>query len=168
MDYARFLEKLMMMDDATWKRHANPWSVWTRVVILPLFVLFVWCRSWFGYWIFIPIVLLIIWTYLNPRAFPKPSSTDNWASQATFGERVWLNRATKPIPGHHVRFAHMLSGLSGLSLLPMIYGLYAYEPIAAGLGLVLVIVCKLWFLDRMVWLYQDTRNTDEEYHSWLY
>ena len=24
-------EKLMGMDDATWRRHANPWSGWSRV-----------------------------------------------------------------------------------------------------------------------------------------
>jgi hypothetical protein len=168
MDCGRFLEQLMAMDDATWKRHASPWSVWTRVAILPLFVLIVWFRGWFGYWVVAPIVILIVWTYFNPRAFPKPLSTDNWASKATFGERVWLNRGAKPIPVHHARFAHVLSGLSGLGLLPMVYGLYVYDPIVSCLGLILVIVCKFWFLDRMVWLYQDTKDGDVEYSSWLY
>ena len=168
MDYGRFLEKLMVMDDATWQRHANPWSVWTRVAILPLFVLVIWCRAWLGAWIVIPIFLLVVWTYVNPRAFPKPVTTKSWASQATFGERVWLNRNTKPIPDHHARFAHILSGLSALSLIPMIYGLYAYEPVAASLGLILLIVSKFWFLDRMVWLYQDRKDDNEEYRAWLY
>jgi hypothetical protein len=27
------------MDDATWFRHANPWSVWTRASVLPLVIL---------------------------------------------------------------------------------------------------------------------------------
>ncbi|MEN8260650.1 MAG: DUF6653 family protein [Pseudomonadota bacterium] len=26
----------MGMDEATWLRHANPWSVWSRFIILPL------------------------------------------------------------------------------------------------------------------------------------
>ena len=168
MDYGRFLEKLMVMDDATWKRHANPWSVWTRVAILPLFVLAIWSRAWLGAWIGIPILLLVVWTYFNPRAFPKPVTTKSWASQATFGERVWLNRNAKPIPAHHVRVAHILSGLSALSLIPMLYGLYAYQPVATSLGLILLIVSKFWFLDRMVWLYQDSKDDDEEYSSWLY
>jgi len=168
MDYGNFLEKLMSMDDTTWKRHANPWSVWTRVAILPLFVLTIWCREWFGVWIGLPIVLLIIWTYFNPRAFAKPETTRSWASQATFGERVWLNRHAKPIPTHHVRFAHLLSGLSALSLIPMVYGLYAYQPMATVLGLILLIISKFWFLDRMVWLYQDSKDENEEYRSWLY
>ena len=30
IDVYRFSERLMAMDDATWVRHANPWSVYTR------------------------------------------------------------------------------------------------------------------------------------------
>ena len=168
MNHGRFLVQLMVMDDASWKRHANPWSVWTRVAILPVFVLIVWFRGWFGYWIIAPIAILVVWTYFNPRAFPKPATTNSWASQATFGERVWLNRSIKPIPAHHVRFSHILSGLSALSLIPMVYGLYAYQPIAALLGLILLIVSKFWFLDRMVWLYHDVKDSDKEYSAWLY
>lgn len=168
MDYGRFLEKLMVMDDATWKRHASPWSVWTRVAILPLFVLTLWYREWFGWWIIVPLGLLVTWTIVNPRAFPPPATTRTWASQATFGERVWLNRNARPIPQHHARMAHVLSGLSGLSLIPLAYGLYAYLPMVTVLGLILLIVGKFWFLDRMVWLYQDSKDSDPEYAAWLY
>ncbi len=168
MDYGRFLEKLMVMDDASWKRHANPWSVWTRVAILPLFVLTIWYRDALGWWIVLPLALLVLWTYVNPRAFPPPATTRTWASQATFGERVWLTRKTRPIPDHHVRMAHILSGLSALALIPLVYGLYAYMALVTGLGLVLLIISKFWFLDRMVWLYHDSKDSDPEYGAWLY
>ena len=36
------------MDDATWARHANPWSAWTRIPILPLLCLAIWGRAWIG------------------------------------------------------------------------------------------------------------------------
>lgn len=71
MDYGRSLEKFMMMEDATWKRHANPCSVWTRFMILPLFVLAIWSRAWIGWWCCVPIGLLLVWTFLNPRVFSK-------------------------------------------------------------------------------------------------
>lgn len=168
MDYDRSLEKLMMMDDATWKRHANPWSVWTRFLILPLLVLAIWSRVWIGWWSCVPIVLLIVWTFLNPRAFPKPPSTDTWASKATFGERIWLKRKANPIPAHHVLIAHALSAATALAVIPLAYGLISYEPLVTGLSLALVIGGKLWFLDRMVWLYQDMKDTNAVYGSWLY
>ena len=168
MNFGGWLEKLMAMDDATWKRHANPWSVWTRMPILPLLVLAIWSRVWLGWWCLGPIALLCLWTYLNPRAFSEPSSTDNWASKATFGERVWLNRKTVPIPGHHARFAQRLNAVAALGMIPLVYGLVFYEPFVTLLGLSLVIMGKLWFLDRMVWLYQDMKDSDPAYASWLY
>jgi len=168
MDYGRSLEKFMMMEDATWKRHANPWSVWTRFMILPLFVLAIWSRAWIGWWCCVPIGLLLVWTFLNPRVFSKPLSTDNWASKATFGERVWLRRKSTPIPTHHVQIAHALSAATALAVIPLVYGIIIYEPLVTCLSLVLVIGGKLWFLDRMVWLYHDVKDRNKEYASWLY
>lgn len=157
----------MAMDEATWARHASPWSVWTRVPILPLLALAVWSRLWLGWWCLVPIGALALWTYLNPRAFSPPATTDTWASKATFGERVWLNRGRVPIPPHHARFAHLLSVLSGFGLVPTVYGLITYEPFAVVLGVVWVVVAKMWFLDRMVWLYDDMRQEHTEYAAWL-
>jgi hypothetical protein len=38
-----------MTEDA-WKRHANPWSVWTRFAAIPLMILAIWSRVWLGWW----------------------------------------------------------------------------------------------------------------------
>ncbi|NWF60256.1 MAG: hypothetical protein HXY43_13580 [Fischerella sp.] len=35
-------------------------------------------------------------------------------------------------------------------------------------GTALVYLGKLWFCDRMVWLYEDTKDADPQYQSWLY
>ena len=48
------------MDDDSWARHANPWSVWTRVPILPLLALAIWSRSWIGWWAVLPVLLLVV------------------------------------------------------------------------------------------------------------
>ncbi len=168
MNYGKWLADIMGMSEATWKRHASPWSVWTRLPTLPLLAIAVWSRAWIGWWCLAPIALLIAWTVANPRAFAPPSSTDNWASMATFGERIWLNRKSQPIPEHHARFAAMLNLVSALGLIPLIQGLFAYNILATILGLVLIIVGKLWFLDRMVWLYQDMKDGNREYASWLH
>lgn len=49
----------------------------------------------------------------------------------------------------------LIWGLAALSLWPML------------LGLVLMIGGKMWFLDRMVWLYDDMARTHPEYAAWL-
>lgn len=149
------IESSMMMDDATWTRHANPWSFWTRVPILMLFALAVWSRVWIGWWCLIPIGLVCLWTIMNPRAFPPPAGLDNWASQVVLGERYWLARKSVPIPAHHAKAAVILSILSALSIIPMIYGLWVLDPWAAFSGAMLSSVFKLWFGDRMAWLYAD-------------
>jgi hypothetical protein len=112
MDWARRISHAFAMDDATWRRHANPWSVWTRVAAFPLLVLAIWSRIWFGWGALVPITLMIVWLWYNPRAFLPPRSTDNWASKAVLGERVWLARNAVPIPLHHARMASLLSAMA--------------------------------------------------------
>ncbi|MHA1523666.1 MAG: DUF6653 family protein [Alphaproteobacteria bacterium] len=168
MSYGKWLESLMGMDDAAWARHANPWSVWTRVPILPLLVLAIWSRAWVGWWCFAPISGLVVWIFINPRAFARPVSTDNWGSMATFGERIWINQKSLPIPRHHARMTQMLNAVTALAMVPLVYGLVTFAPLIAGLSVVLVILSKLWFLDRMVWLFHDMKDRDSRYAAWLY
>lgn len=149
---------LMAMDDATWARHANPWSVWTRVPLLAAFALTLYLRGPLGTWLWPILGLLVLWTILNPRAFAPPASTDNWASRGVLGERIWLNRKVVPIPRHHARWAMGLSLASASCLLPLAWGLYALDPWATALGALGGSALKLWFVDRMVWLYQDMED----------
>jgi uncharacterized protein DUF6653 len=59
--------------------------------------------------------------------FRKPVSTDNWASKAVLGERVWINRKQIPVPEHHRIVPNLLSGISGLGLPFLIWGLWKPE-----------------------------------------
>ncbi|MEP3439621.1 MAG: DUF6653 family protein [Hoeflea sp.] len=149
------IERSMSMDDATWARHANPFSFWTRVPILALLALAIWSRVWIGWWCLVPVGVLIVWTLVNPRAFPPPASLNNWASQAVLGERYWLDRKTREIPTRHAQRAMILSVLSGASIIPLAYGLWVLDPWAAFAGAMLSSVFKLWFCDGMAWLAAD-------------
>lgn len=163
----RAIAKAFAMTDAVWKRHANPWSCWTRVPILPLLCLAIWARVWVGWWCLLPIAALIVWTWVNPRAFPPPVSTRSWASRAVMGERVWLARDQIRIPDHHRVWAMLLSVLPVLGLPPLIWGLWDLHIAWLLLGLVLTIGPKMWFLDRMVWLYDDMARHHADYAQWL-
>lgn len=162
------IAKFFQMTDEVWARHANPWSVWTRYSVLPLIIVSIWSRVWISWWCLMPIFLSIIWTWINPRIFPKPTSTNNWASKAVLGERVWLNREKIEVPKHHypvIRITNLIS-LAGLPF--CIWGLIQFNIWSTILGVILVILAKTWFLDRMVWLYAEMKDATPEYRSWLY
>ena len=48
------------------------------------------------------------------------------------------------------------------------WGPVRFEPWPLLLGCALVYAGKLWFPDRMVWLYEDMKDRHAEYRSWLY
>lgn len=162
------LSDWFQMTDEVWARHANPWSVITRYSCLPLFALAVWSRTWMGVWALAPTAIVVLWTWFNPRVFSKPSSTDNWASKAVLGERVWLNRKEHPVPAHHGRIVPWLNVIAGGGFLYCIWGLVVLDATGVVVGLFATIVGKSWFLDRMVWVYQDMAGDVAEYRDWLY
>ena len=162
------IASLFQMDDETWARHANPWSVWTRTTTLLLLIVAFWSRTWLGMWSLVPIACAIIWTWINPRLFKKPESTDNWASMAVLGERVWLNRKEIPLPKYHRLAPNILSSLSGIGALFVIWGVYTLDIWPTLFGAAIIYLSKLWFLDRMVWIYRDMKDATPEYASWLY
>ena len=159
---------LFGLNDETWIRHSNKWSVWTRLLILPLLAIAIWSRVWIGWYSLLFVVILLFWTWINPRFFRKPKTTKHWASKAVFGERVWLKTKELPIPKHHKSAIAVLNTVTGLGLPFLAWGLYALHVWSIILGLTLVILGKMWFLDRMVWVYEDMKNKSKKYLSWEY
>lgn len=160
--------KVFRMTDAVWERHANPWSVWTRFPCLPLLALGIWSRVWIGWLSVLPIVLIVLWIWLNPRVFGKPSTTDYWASRAVMGERILLEHDRSLIPQHHRKAISILNALTFAGFAAAVYGLFVLDAALAVFGTLVTMIGKLWFLDRMVWLYQDLSSSDERYSGWLY
>ena len=156
------------MTDETWERHANPWSVWTRFTAFPALILAAWGRAWLGRWPAVPIGAAILWTWLNPRFFGKPASTDTWASKAVLGERVWMNRDAVPLPPSYRTLPIVFNGLSAAALLAAIWGLVRLSVRPTVLGAGLAVLLKTWFLNEMVRLYDEVRDATPEYRSWLY
>jgi hypothetical protein len=166
--FAKTFADLFSMDEATWKRHANPWCFWTRLTVLPLLFLAIWSRVWLGWWSLLIVAISLFWVWLNARIFPEPTSTNNWVSKGVFGERVWINRNEIPIPPHHYFFPHIITTFSTINLIFAGWGLATLNLYFIVLGTLIIYVGKLWFFDRMVWLYEDMKDTNSQYQSWLY
>lgn len=159
------IAKKFKLDEKTWMKHANPWSVYTRTFALPFLVIAIWSRIWFGWWSLIFIVVAIIWIWINPLIFPEAKNTENWASKGVFGERVWLNRKNISIPTHHRIMPNILNAVQGIGVIFLIWGLRYLDIWSAVVGLIIVIKSKLWYIDRMVCIYEDMKEIPE-YKKW--
>ncbi len=169
MTLERKMAKAFNLTNENWMRHANPVSVWTRYSVLPIIVFAFWSRIWIGWWCLIPGVISILWMFFNPVFFKKPKSTKNWASKAVLGERVYLNRDKVKIPEEHNIPLHLiLHSISSIGMIIAIWSIVYYSIIGAVFGVILAYAGKSWFLDRMVWLYEDMKNDNEVYKSWEY
>ncbi|MBP0008794.1 DUF6653 family protein [Roseofilum sp. Belize Diploria] len=167
MTYAQKIANIFQMTDTVWEHHTNPWSFWTRYLSLPLLVLASWSRLWLGWGALIPITLVLFWIWINPRLFPKPESTQNWASKGVLGERVWLNQKQVPIPSHHQPVLAFTNTVNGVGFAIALWGLITLTLWPTLLGLSWTILAKTWFLDRMVWLFEDMKD-HPQYRDWLY
>jgi hypothetical protein len=147
--------KAFGLTDEVWQRHANPWSVYTRIPIPALLALAVWSRTWIGRWSLLPIGVVGLWTAVNPRAFPPPRSVDRWASQAVLGERLWMeDRKQGSAPRRRVAPV-VLTGINTVGMAVLVRGLVVLDPWMTATGLAVHMAGKNWFLDRMVWHYEN-------------
>jgi hypothetical protein len=166
MTLERAIAGFFRMDDATWMRHANPWSGILRNTALPALIVAFWSRQWIGWWAIIPVALALLWIWVNPRIFTAPKSLDHWMSKGVLGERVWLNRDDVPVPVYHRLTPNVLSVVSSIGMLFVAWGVIVFDVWPVLFGTMMGYLGKLWFFDRMVWLWHDMQDANEEYRSW--
>lgn len=99
-------------------------------------------------------IVVLVWTYLNPRVFPAPKDQNTWASRGVLGERVFLKRRAEVAP-HHLRWANALAIASLPGLVVLVLGVWQLKAEWAIFGTALTMGPKLWFVHRMGWLYAD-------------
>jgi hypothetical protein len=160
--------RLFGLKGESWMRHANAVSVWSRFSCLSLIALSIWSRDWIGWWSLVPVALSIAWLMLNPLAFGKPASTRNWASKGVFGERIWTERADERPEQFRSRIPMVANVFQAAGLALMIYGLVRLDVLATVAGIVMAHLAKLWYIDRMVLLFEDMKHGSAEYASWEY
>jgi hypothetical protein len=161
--------RLFGLKGDAWMRHANPLSVWTRFSCLSLIALAIWSREWLGWFALVPVALSVVWLFVNPLLFRVPSSTRTWASRGVFGERIWVDREKFELPAQFRSRAPMVANaLSLVGLAFLAYGLVTLSVLPTVGGIVIVHTAKLWYIDRMVLLFEDMKQRHPEYAAWEY
>jgi Family of unknown function (DUF6653) len=145
--------------DETWRRHANPWSVWTRFAAIPPLVLSIWSRTWIGWWCLVPLALVIVWLIVNPSAFAPVEKPVRWTERGIYGERIWAQ--DKDIPQEHKRVLGLLLGLAAIGAVLLALGLITLSVWPTVFGATLVVVTQLWRIDRFATLY-DTKSASPQ------
>ena len=80
---------------------------------------------------------------------------------------MWLNRDKIDVPEYHKTLPKILNGISSVGMILSIWAIVTLSIWPAILGIALAYIGKSWYLDRMVWLYEDMKHLPE-YEKWLY
>jgi hypothetical protein len=131
--------------ERAWKRHSNPWSVWTRILSYPLVYVPVWNRSWKQG------AAVAAWFAANPVLFPEPEGDESWATRGVLGEELWIAERPRDlsVPINTASAAFFAGGLLATyrrRFWPMMLGASA------------ALLLKLWYIDRMVFYYEQHRD----------
>lgn len=126
----------MNLLDAMWRRHANSWSVWTRLLSTPLAFVPFWNRSWKQG------AAVAAWFAVNPFFFPEPEDTEAWGPRAIRGERRWANE--RPLDA-----ALAVQSAGAAAFVGGFMAAYRRRPWLTAACVAGVIATNAWFLDQM-------------------
>jgi hypothetical protein len=131
------------LTETFWARHSNPWSGWSRTLGHPALVAALSARNWRV------VAGCVVYFIVNPLLFPPPQDTDNWMSKGVLGERLW----TSGYNPQHWRLPNWLNAVNVPIFIGSLVAAYQRKPGPTILATLLTAVTKLWFIDRMVQLY---------------
>ncbi|MFI6921818.1 DUF6653 family protein [Nonomuraea spiralis] len=142
------------LNDDSWKRHANAWSVWTRMAGLAPILLPIYFRDALGWWAPAPIVAGVIWMWLNPHAFKPVYEPRSWAEKGIYGEKMYAADHSLAAEAHRPALRWLIA-MAALGAAIMVYGLVRVEAWPAVFGWALIFISQLWQIDRFVAIYEE-------------
>ena len=133
-----------------WKRHSNPWSVWTRILSYPLVYLPFWNRSWKQG------AAVAAWFSLNPLLFPEPKEQQqqSWATRGVLGEQLWTAERPQDL-------SMLLSGASATFFAGGLLSAYKRRLWPLMFYASTAYLLKLWYIDRMTFYYEQHRKQEK-------
>jgi hypothetical protein len=128
------------VSEIMWRRHANPLSVWSRLLTTPLVFVPFWNRSWrqgLG---------VAAWFAINPFVFPEPRNANGWSARAIRGERRWVHARPKDA-------SLLIQSVGSVAMVGACYGARRRRLGWTAAGAVVVMPSNAWFLHRMATSY---------------
>lgn len=122
------------------KRHAHPFSAWSRLLSTPLLLVPLWTRRW---WWYVPIG---VWLAINPVITPEADDTSSFATRAILGEESWSrDPASEPL-------VLTVTGVASASLVGAMVAAYRHKKTItfAGTAVFMALTLLEWklFADR--------------------
>ena len=138
------------------RRHAHPFSAWSRLLTAPLLLVPLWTRRW---WLYVPIGA---WFAVNPVMTPPAHDASSFATRAILGEESW----TRDPRSEPVLLA--LTGIASMSLAGAMVAGYQRRKIGsvAGTGIFGALILWQWKLwaDRFAREASRTGPTEGPHH----
>ena len=156
MDALSNVAAAFRMSDEAWKRHANPWSVWTRFAAIPLMILAIWSRVWLGWWCLAPVAAVVVWLWLNPHVFHPVETPTSWAAKGIYGEKIWLKERGR-VPADLRAVLRLLAVVAAVGFANLAVGLITLMVWPTVFGASLIVLGQLWRIDRLGLFFEDQR-----------
>ena len=145
------MDPLESIPDTLWKRHANPKSGWSRVLVTPLLLYAVYRRD--GRLA----ALALAFTVVNTVLFSPPEDHDAWMTRVVLAERWWVDERGEPV------LSRSYPAVLNLFTLPVFayafLAAYRKRPVRAAIAGLASILLKLGFVAELVERY-DASNAE--------
>lgn len=133
----------VVLPEWVWRRHANPWSGWSRVATTPVLVYALYRRDWRL------VGATLCWLVGNPAAFPPPKTADAWMTRGVLAEREWLKQGNGTIG---ISWPNVLNLVSGAMTLYVGWATLRRRPIHAVVATALLMGSKLYWISEIIGL----------------
>ncbi|WP_255196071.1 DUF6653 family protein [Halorarius litoreus] len=134
-------ESSTLLPDWVWDRHANPWSGWTRVAVTPVIVYALYQRNWRL------LVAAVVWTVVNPVAFPPPNDDSAWMTRGVRAEEAWLAAGNGTVG---TSWPNVLNLLNAPATAYLGWATIRRRPVHAIVATVLVMGFKLLWINEII------------------
>ncbi|MFC5135686.1 MULTISPECIES: DUF6653 family protein [Haloferacaceae] len=136
------MDALESARDAAWRRHANPKSGWSRLLVTPVLLYAAYRRDGKI------AALALAFTVVNPVLFSPPADDDAWMTRVVLAERWWIEEREEDV------LAASYPAVLNLINLPVFayafLAAYRKRPVRAAVAGLASILLKLRFVDELV------------------
>ncbi|MEM9634139.1 MAG: DUF6653 family protein [Pseudomonadota bacterium] len=109
---------------------------------------------------------VLLFLFKLPSLFPGNRQSNSWAQQASFGERIWLNRLLIPVPADVNQRITILYLVFWTGTLIAMLGAVSSSLLLSGTGLLVAYAAQGVCLGKLIGLYKEMKDKAPLYRFW--